>query len=411
MDLLIRAGREDHKVIERLCAPATAGLWTPRALPLTGVVTDAHVAVERPSLRETAELAAIPFLIDPLTPLLTDEQVPGKGWAGLPYAHPEKVSAADLSHHALQDELIDQVIAFQREQGATVLIPPYLYADRRNSAWLDINHSLLKRTARYLERQRIDLPVAPIFAASLHQFAPQATWAAGLDPFLALADEMNTRYVAVSYSWSEQRKASYQAVAMLMTAVQHAVSGGRRRVLPWRQGLYGAALTGVGAAGYETGPGHAEAGHYPQLMARRRPTDKPKKGGGGEANVYFSAFGRSVDRKSSGAILSNRLLRAQLVCPENSCCPDGATSMTTDWREHAVRARHRELVDIERMPASASWRLNKIARDAEQAAGHARAANDVLQEKKISWQLPVDTYRHVGEVADDIRASLARRAA
>ncbi len=90
---------------------------------------------------------------------------------------------------------------------------------------------------------------------------------------------MNTRYVALSFSWAQQRKASYDAVAMLMTAVHHAATG--RRILPWRQGLYGTALTGVGAAGYETGPGHAETLHYPQLMARRRPTDKPSNGGGG----------------------------------------------------------------------------------------------------------------------------------
>ena len=98
---------------------------------------------------------------------------------------------------------------------------------------------------------------------------------------------MNTRYVALSMSWSKQRAASYDAIATLMTATQHAAAG--RRVLSWRQGLYGAALTGVGAAGYETGPGHGEAGHYPQLLARKRPSDKPRTGGG-EANVLMSTL-------------------------------------------------------------------------------------------------------------------------
>lgn len=408
MDLLMRAGRDDHKVIAALCAPAATGLRTPRALPLTGVVADAHVALERPGLRDTAEAAGLPFLVDPLTPLLTDEQVPGKGWAALPYATPEKLTAADLGHQKLQDDLIDQTLTFQRDQGATVLIPPYLYVDRRNSAWAPINLALLKRTARYLEREDVDLPVAPVFAASLHQFAPRAEWAAGLDPFLALADAMNTRYVAISFSWSEQRKANYQAVALLMTAMQHAATG--RRTLAWRQGLYGAALTGVGAAGYETGPGHGEATHYPQLMARRRPTDKPRTGGG-EANIYFSALARSVDRDMGKAMLTDRLLRAQLVCADPSCCPDGASSMATHWREHAVRARRRDLAAIEQIPAASSWRLNKIARDAEHAAQHARAANDVLQERKSTGRLPVDTYRHISDVADDIRANLNRRAA
>lgn len=410
MDLLIRAGRDDHKVIEALCAPAAAGLWSPSALPLTGVVADAHVAATRASLRETAEVAGLPFLVDPLTPLLVDEQVPGKGWAALPYAQPERVAAVDLGHHGVQDELIEQVISFQREQGATVLIPPYLYVDKRSSPWLAINLDLLKRTSRFLERENIGLPVAPVFAASLHQFGPQATWGLGLDPFLAVTKEMNTRHVGPSLTWTEQRKASLQAVAVLMTATRHAARTGLR-ILPWRQGLFGAALTGMGAAGYETGPGRAEATHYPALTARRRPRDKPRGGGGGEANIYFSAFGRSIERAPATAMLSHRLLRAQLVCPDSVCCPDGASSMTGNWRQHAVRARHRELVDIERMPASPVWRLNKIARDADQAAQHARVANGVLEDKKIAWRLPVATFDHVSAVADEIRAEISGKAA
>lgn len=408
MDLLIRAGRGDHLLVKDLCAPAASGLWKSRELPLTGLVADAQVAVERPSLRETADAAGMPFLVDPLTPLLADQQAPGSGWARLPYATAEKLTPSDLGHHELQDELIDHVISFQREQGATVLIPPYVYVDRRNSAWLEINRSLLSRTARYLEREDIDLPVAPVFAASLLQFGPRATWAAGLDPFLATAGEMNTRYVALSFSWSKPRTASYDAIATLMTATQHAAAG--RRVVSWRQGLYGAALTGVGATGYETGPGHGETVHYPQLMARKRPTDKPR-GGGGEANVYFTSFSRSLDRGHGQKLLENRLLRGKLVCPENSCCPDGSSSMINNWREHAVRARHRELVDMERMPPSTSWRLNKIARDSEIAAVNARAANDVLADGGVGWRLPTDTYRHLAEVASDIRANLGREAA
>lgn len=408
VDLYIRAGRGDHKLIETLCAPVTSGLWASRALPLSGVVADAQVAVERPSLSEAANTAGVPFLVDPLTPLLTDEQAPGDGWARLPFATAEKVTASALGRHELQDDLIDRTIGFQREQGASVLIPPYLYVDRRDSAWLTLNESLLRRTARYLEREGIDLPVVPVFAASLHQFGPQATWEVGLDPFLAAAAEMNSRYVALSFSWSEQRRSSYDAIALLMTATQHAAARDRR-VLPWRQGLYGAALTAVGAAGYETGPGHAEGGHYPQLMARRRPSAKPRSGGG-EANVYFSAFGRSIDRDHAQLLLSHRALRGQLVCPEDSCCADGATSMTTGWREHAVRARHREITALERMPAASSWRLNKIARDADQAAAQARTANDVLLGNGVRWQLPVDTYRHLADIADDIRANLSRAA-
>jgi len=411
MDLLIRAGRNDHKLLAQLCAPAAAGLWAARPVPMTGVVVDAHVAAERSLLRETADAAGLPFLVDPTTTLLTDEQVPGKGWAALPFATPTKLQPSDLSTERAQLDLIDRCLAFQRSQGATILIPPYLYVDRRNSAWLDVNQALLEQTGRYLRREGIDLPVAPVFAASLHQFGPKAHWAAGLDRFLSATEDLNTRFVALSLSWSSPRKANYDAVALLAASTHHAADS--RRLVSWRQGLYGAALTGTGAAGYETGPGHAEAVHYPELAAGRRPPKKSvkKKTGGAEHNVFLAAFSRSVDIDVARPLLEHHLLRGRLVCPDPGCCHDGATSMIESWREHAVRARHRHLVEIERMPTSPGWRLNKTARDAEEAAIQARAANEVLTQRRITWQFPEETFRHLARVADDLRGNLNRQAA
>ena len=57
MELLIRASRNDHTMIEKLCAPASAGLWATRRLPLSGLVADASVAAERAQLRKVAAAA------------------------------------------------------------------------------------------------------------------------------------------------------------------------------------------------------------------------------------------------------------------------------------------------------------------------------------------------------------------
>lgn len=291
------------------------------------------------------------------------------------------------------------------------MIPPYVYVDRRNSAWLDVNQALLERTGRYLQREGIDLPVAPVLAASLHQFGPKAHWPTGLDRFLAATSDLNTRFIALSWSWSDQRKANYDAIALLVASTHHAAAG--RRLVSWRQGLYGAALTGTGASGYETGPGHAEAMHYPELAASRRPPKKAakKKTGGAEHNVFLSAFGRSIDVDVARPLLDHHLLRGRLLCPDPNCCRDGATSMVGFWREHAVLARHRHLVEIERMPNSSGWRLNKTAREADEAATQARAANEVLTKNQITWKFPEQTFRHIARVADDLRGDLGRQAA
>lgn len=84
MELLIRASRNDHTMIEKLCAPASAGLWTTRRLPLSGLVADASVAAERAQLSKLAATAGIPYLIDPVTPLLQDEQAPDHPGPGCP---------------------------------------------------------------------------------------------------------------------------------------------------------------------------------------------------------------------------------------------------------------------------------------------------------------------------------------
>ncbi len=407
MELLIRAGRDDHLVVADLCAPATTGLRLAPRVPFHAIVTDAPVAAARPQLREKVEAAAVPFLIDPMTFLLQDDQPPEQAWARLPFAVPEKLLPRDLADGGYQDELIERVLTFQRQQGATVLIPPYLYLAKRSDGSLPVQLDLLRRTARYLERESIDLPVAPIFAASLHQFGPRATWADGLDQFLARMGEMNVRFVGLSLSWSGQGNDSYDTLATLLTATRHTAR--IARTVSWRQGLYGAATVAAGADGYETGPGHGERGMYPAMMRSRRPTPThdvadDESSPRGNAFVYLPALGRSIRRSDARMLFDDWPSRATLLCPDDTCCPSGATSMVERWRQHAIRSRASQLEALTRMPNHPSWRLNQIAREAERAATVARNANEVLQRSGSSVTIPEQSYRHLAEVADAVRA-------
>jgi hypothetical protein len=60
--------------------------------------------------------------------------------------------------------------------------------------------------------------------------------------FLAIAHTMNLRHINLSLSWSEQRKASFNALALLLTTARHVTRN--RAAIAWRQGLYGDQLGG-----------------------------------------------------------------------------------------------------------------------------------------------------------------------
>ncbi|WP_413451308.1 hypothetical protein AA0Y32_16880 [Georgenia phoenicis] len=286
-----------------------------------------------------------------------------------------------------------------------MLIPPYLYSAKFCDGFFEVNLQLLQASHRYLDRAGIDLPVVPVFAASLLEYGPQKAWADGIDRYLGVTDTLNARFVALSWSTSAPGAESYAKLAHLLAATRHASA--RRPVLAWRQGLYGLALAAVGAIGYETGAGQSERCHYPDFAANRRPhvrDDDEESGGGGAAGIYFSTFGRSIPRKVGGALLSNRQLRGSLVCTEPACCPDGATSMINEWREHAIYTRSRELRHLDQIPPSLPWRMNHLARQTERSVADARLANSVLSKQGVKQKLPENTFRSLARVADELRA-------
>lgn len=179
--------------------------------------------------------------------------------------------------------------------------------------------------------------------------------------------------------------------------------------MAWRQGQYGAAAAAVGAVGYQAGPGIDERCDLPAYSRTRRPKDE-KGEFRTQRRIYIREFGRSVSSKVADALLAHGYLRGALICNEPAtCCPDGASSMVSNWRQHALRTRARELDELRAMPNPA-WRLNHIARQAERAAINARSANQVLDEVGISERIPEESFRALTEVTDALRAATSRRA-
>ena len=400
MDLLVRATRTDHTVVDHFLAPTSAGRFGFRQQPIGAVVADATVAMERPRLAQLSRDAGVPFIVDPVTPLLQSEQPADDSWAKLPFAHAAATVPADLNEYAI-DDLVESTITFQRERNATHLIPPYLYSNGRGDAWWQWNLQLLRGTARYLAAHDISLPVVPVLAASLTAYGPSSAWGQ-LDAYLDATKELNTEAVALSWSWNGASASKEARLALLLGATEHAAS--RANVVGWRSGTYGLAMAAVGAGGYETGIGARENLHYVTLMNSRKPKPPSASEPRGQAYVYLSQFGRSVPRKVGQALLNDPVLAGSLVCsPANDCCADGADSMIRNWREHAIRERRRELQELESMPPAMSWRLHHVEQVAARAATLAHSANQVLDGTDARVRLPEDTFTGLQRVAASFR--------
>lgn len=410
MDLLVRVGRQDHLVVEQLLAPEGAGLSRVGPPPVGAVVADAQVARERvKALTRITAAAGATYLIDPLTPLLQSEQPVTDSWARLPFATPAALTPADLRRPGAIDGLVEETINFQREHGATHLIPPYLYTERPEDAWAEANLELLARTAEFLRVHDVGLPVIPVLALGLPGYGPQRSWRAGLDRQLAATRALQTEAVALSFSWSDPARSTLASLSYLLTATKHAAD--QYPVIGWRSGLYGLAQCAAGATGYETGMGSRESLNYRQFAASHRPQDRhgtPTQ----QAYTYFTQFGRSVQRKTGQALLANTFLQGSLVCdPLSSCCPEGIDSMLGAWRPHAVRQRARELRELDAMPPQAAWRLNRVSGMADRARLLAATANEVLTATGSPTQLPAATFEHLQQVTAQLRDQTNRRAA
>ncbi len=221
MDLLVRAGNNDHTVIERFLAPPAAGIFPRRKQPIGVVVADGQTAALRPQLTRITRDAGIPYIVDPLTPLLQSEQAPDDAWAQLPFAYPDPTTPSELSDYVM-DEIIDKTFTFQRELGATHLIPPYFYSAKRGDAWWLANRAILRRAGDYLARHNIESPVIPVLAASLREYGSADSWATGVGDYLATTRELNTETVALSWSWNEPPKTGEAILSLLLSATERA---------------------------------------------------------------------------------------------------------------------------------------------------------------------------------------------
>jgi hypothetical protein len=391
-------------VADLLAPGGTAAVFSGGRPLISRLVVDAQVAAQRPQLRQAAAGAGIPYLVDPLTPLLQGNINPEDRWAKLPFARAERVGDEELSTNSARQELVEAVVDFQVESGATAVIPPYPYVASPADPWFPIALDLIERTALYMKNAGVHLPVVPVLSLQLQSFTGARGDRGGIDAFVTAALKVDPQFIAVALSPTGTSKDSYDKVERLFAAMRRVREAGSP-VMAWHQGIYGPGLVAAGIDGYETGIGVSEQCNVSASMASRRPPTPGKiKRGGAVAGVFLEPLGRSVPLRVAQALLGDLGMRAKVMCDDERCCPLGPMSTLDNRRLHTVRARARQLARLDEMP-HLTWRLHRVAREADAAVTLITQANRILEKESLSQRINLSSSMALARVADHLRHS------
>ncbi|MGH3374880.1 MAG: hypothetical protein ACRDP6_09080 [Actinoallomurus sp.] len=386
-----------------LLAPGGGALMQRHRPLISRLVADA-TAPRLDQYAQAAAVAGIPFLVDPLTHLLQGPLREEDPWAALPYGRPDAANPSDL-RAAEADHFVEACVRYQIEQGATTVIPPYAYSDSPTSPWFERSVEWLGTTARAMRRLNLSLPVVPVFCGAWRRFAADEAWDSGLGRFLRGALDIGPSAVALCLSPAGDGKEHYHKLYQVFDAATRAKRTTGTTIVAWRQGVYGGALVAAGLDGYETGIGTSERANLAANIQRRkpRPDDEARARGGASANVFLEPFGRSVPSRVATPLLANLPFRAKVGCTDPRCCPQGVESTLGRLRRaHAVRARARQLAELDSMPAS-EWRLNHIGQAAKEAETLAVQANRILEANGLRERIQTPGFAALAAVTDEFK--------
>lgn len=397
-ELLIRPSLGDHKVLADLLTP---NLFEAKR-PISRLVVDAHHAIQREALIDGAQKSGTPLIVDPLTLLLQGDVDPQDPWVRLvPFARADALDDEALTSRFVLEEIIANVVEFQVDRGATVILPPYFYAERPGSPAFAASVAAIAGTARRMRADGVALPLMPVLCAQLQGFARRPGWQAALDRFAAAAVDVGPQAIGMYLSPLGDGGESYSKLLDLFVVAQRLAKAGTS-LIAWRQGAYGPALVAAGLNGYECGMGVGEQANARGAINAR----KPKEGSGksfAAHGIYIPALRRSVAPNVARTLLSDRRLKGRLVCESVDCCPRGVDSMLdSQGRRHAVRSRARDLDELGGIPNS-SWRLNHIAKQAASAYVTATKANEVLAAAGLPHRIKTEGYIALEQTAEFLR--------
>jgi hypothetical protein len=402
-ELIIRPSLNDHDAVADVLA---AGAPSMRGRPLIDrLVVDAHTAPQRPQFAESAAAAGIPFLVDPLTYLLQIDVRAEDKWAALPFGRALAMTPTALESATERRDFVASVVDFQLEQGATAIIPPYVYSQSPSDPWFNTGLQLLSETVEYLDEQDVRLPLVPVFCGLLRGVARPEPLNDAAERFLSLARQAEPSMIAVCVSPAGAPTDGYAKVSDVFNTAMR-FRGAGTRVIAWRQGVYGLPLVAAGLDGYETGMGTGEQTNIARSMTARkpaRPGQRPKRGGMSRG-VFIEPLGRSVPQRVAQLLLGDVAMRPRVMCDDESCCPTVAATLDAP-RQHSVRTRARMLQEVSAMPHRA-WRVHQLARSSQDALTLATHANRLLAREGTPARVGATNLASLHRVLDELARAI-----
>lgn len=352
-ELTLRVGTPDETFVRRLYGLAPGSRPAPHRP--ARLVVNAHVPLNPNGVKiaRSAQHAGVPFLIDPETTYLQDYQHPGAPWCTVPYAGRNAHTPGDLMSTARQDALVKQVVDYQIAHGASAVIAPYVHVERPNSAWIQMQAALWRRTAAYLEAAGINLPTIAVVAIGWRCLHP-LRGVPGLSEMWDALSALDPDEVAIAASKVHMGAKPADRIVELLMLVRDLSRA--YKVTMWQQGVLGEACVIEGAAGYECGIGWRERCDLQAGMARHR---RASNGHPAARPIYIAELGRSVPKKRLQLARAKRAIWSRLVCPFPDCCAPGGDDLLADARMHTVVARARELDQLNGTHAT-RWRWNRL---------------------------------------------------
>ncbi len=403
--LTIRASGADELMLRRLFGLEPGYAAAPHRPDR--LVVDAHVPLTArgPSMAATARRAGVPLLIDPETHFLQDFQCTDAPWCAVPYADPTLLTPSDLMRTAAQDALVEAVVDYQIEHGATAVIAPYVHIENSTMGWVQVQAGLWRRTIAYLQRARINLPVIAVVALGWRCMTPTGRKSL-TDVWNGLA-ALRPDEVAIAASKTHMGVKPAERIADLLRLVRglsHTYT-----VTMWQQGLLGEACVIEGAAGYECGIGWREKCDLQSRMSQHR---SPRMGSPGPRPVYISEVGRGVPKRRLELARAHRAIWAKLVCHTAGCCAPAGDDLIGDSRRHSIVTRARELEHLFATPVTV-WQWNRLAQRLEKGIELADRLNSLGPKTAALPSVDTSTLQALYEIANARRrrTPTARRAA
>lgn len=221
------------------------------------VAIDAHIILNNANLFEKIKSTFSGILIDPVTHFLQYKNFREKAsYLKLPYS---KIDVSQILSDPIyrQNKFIEPVINYQIENGASVLMAPYLCSEEIHSTVFNTNLTMLGETTNYIKHLGKDIPVLAPICAGLNTLRESTSLNAIADFYTdETVANMIDGYCLMIADFDESKATTEEllAVANLVTQLSK-----KKKVILKQVGAFGFILNAVGNAGFLSSPASGES--------------------------------------------------------------------------------------------------------------------------------------------------------